>query len=113
MKNNVIDEYLKQYNDEVKTILENIRNIIHELVPNIKEKISYGIPTFYLKKNIIHFAAYKNHIGIYPGADAIEHFKNELKEYETSKGTIRFTLKAPIPYNLIKEIIIYNISNID
>ncbi len=113
MKNNVIDEYLKQYNDEVKTILENIRNIIHELVPNIKEKISYGIPTFYLKKNIIHFAAYKNHIGIYPGADAIEHFKNELKEYETSKGTIRFPLKAHIPYNLIKEIIIYNISNID
>ena len=100
-----IDEYIVLFPPDVRTILEHLRATIHQAAPEAKEKISYGIPTFTLHGNLIHFAAYKNHIGLYPGATAIERFQDALAPYETSKGTVRFLLDAPLPLELIKRII--------
>lgn len=100
-----IDEYTALFPPDVRAILERLRATIRQAAPEAKEKISYGIPTFTLHGNLIHFAAYKNHIGLYPGATAIERFQDALAPYETSKGTIRFPLDAPLPLELIKRIV--------
>ncbi|MGD0707569.1 MAG: DUF1801 domain-containing protein, partial [Anaerolineaceae bacterium] len=75
-----------------------------EAAPEATEKISYQIPTFYLKGNLVHFAAFKNHIGFFPTSSGIEKFKDELSSYVVSKGTARFPLGKPIPYDLISRI---------
>lgn len=100
-----IDEYIQVFPGNVRELLQTIRITIHEVVPEATEKISYGIPTFYLKGNLVHFAGYKNHIGFYPGSVAIDKFKNELSGYKTSKGTVQFPLDKPLPLNLIKDIV--------
>lgn len=102
-----IDEFIGNYPEDVRVILEKIRQTIHEAAPGAKEKISYGIPTFTLGGNLVHFSAYKHHVGFYPGADAIQVFKDDLKAYKISKGTIQFPLDQPIPYDLIKEITLF------
>ncbi len=99
-----IDEFIAQFPTDVQQILEKIRQIIHKAAPDAKEKISYGIPTFTLHGNLIHFSAYKHHIGLYPGAAPIEAFKDLLKDYKTSKGTVQFPLNKPIPYALVEQI---------
>ncbi|WP_298119467.1 DUF1801 domain-containing protein [Flavobacterium sp.] len=99
-----IDDYIKLQSEKNVLILEKIRQLIRTIAPNAEEKISYGIPTFKLHGNLVHFAAYKNHIGFYPGASGVEHFKSELSKYNTSKGTIQFQLDEEIPYDLIKKI---------
>ncbi|MCE7936517.1 hypothetical protein DYH10_01900 [Candidatus Saccharibacteria bacterium CPR2] len=104
-KPNTIDEFISLYPEEVQAILQKIRQTILKVAPNAKEKISYGIPTFTLNgKNLVHFSAYKAHIGFYPGSEAISTFKNDLMSYATSKGTVRFPLDQPIPYDLISKI---------
>ena len=85
-------------------ILEKIRQTIASVAPNATEKISYGIPTFYLNGNLVHFGAYPKHIGFYPGAQPVSDFADRIKHYNTSKGTIQFQLDEPIPYDLITEI---------
>jgi len=99
-----IDEYIHTFPDEVQEILENIRQTIKEAAPDAKEKISYGIPTFTLNGNLVHFAGYKKHIGFYPTPSGIEKFKKELTEFESAKGSVKFPLDKPIPYGLIGEI---------
>ena len=99
-----IDEYIALQSKENALILEKIRQIIRTIVPNAEEKISYGIPTFKLHGNLVHFAAYKNHIGFYPGASGVAQFTSELSKYNSSKGTIQFQLDEEIPYDLIKKI---------
>ena len=100
-----IDDFIGQYPENIREIMEKMRSTIHAAVPNLGEKISYGIPTFTLNgKNLVHFSAYESHVGFYPGSWAITHFQDKLKNYETSKGTIRFPLDKPIPYDLISEI---------
>jgi len=99
-----IDEYIALQPEENVFILEKIRQVIRDLVPDAEEKISYGIPTFKLHGNLVHFAAYKNHIGFYPGASGVAQFSSELSKYNTSKGTIQFQLDEEIPYDLIKKI---------
>jgi uncharacterized protein YdhG (YjbR/CyaY superfamily) len=99
-----IDEYIALQSKENALILEKIHQIIRTIVPNAEEKISYGIPTFKLHGNLVHFAAYKNHIGFYPGASGVAQFTSELSKYNTSKGTIQFQLDEEIPYDLIKKI---------
>jgi uncharacterized protein YdhG (YjbR/CyaY superfamily) len=99
-----IDEYIALQTDKNALILEKIRQIIIDIVPNAEEKISYGIPTFKLHQNLVHFAVYKNHIGFYPGANGVAQFISELSKYKTSKGTIQFQLEEEIPYDLIKKI---------
>lgn len=99
-----IDEYIARFPEQVQLILEKVRNTIREAAPDAEETIAYQIPTFRLNGNLVHFAAYKKHIGFYPTPAAIEKFKKELSVYETSKGTVKFPLDQPVPYDLIREI---------
>ena len=99
-----IDEYMANFPAQAQTVMQRLRALIHEIAPEATEKISYGIPTFVLGQNLVHFAAYKNHIGFYPASSGIAHFEEELKDYETSKGTVRFPLDKPIPYDLVRRI---------
>jgi uncharacterized protein YdhG (YjbR/CyaY superfamily) len=109
MSANTIDEYINDFPDDVKVILHKIRKIISQTAPDAKETINYGIPTFKLEGNLVHFAGYKNHIGFYPTPSGIEKFKDELSAYENSKGPVKFLLKNPIPYDLIKRIVEYRV----
>ncbi len=104
-----IDEYISQFPEDIQITLEKIRKNIHEAVPEASEKISYGMPTFYLNGNLVHFAAFKKHIGFYPTASGIEKFKDKLKDYKTSKGTVQFPFNTEIPYDLIKEIVDFRV----
>lgn len=99
-----IDEYLAQQQPETKEKLEIIRQIVNKLAPESKEKIAYGIPTITYHGNLLHFAGYATHIGLYPGSRPIKQFAKELSAYETSKGTIRLPLDKPLPLDLIKKI---------
>lgn len=114
MKNiKTIDEYISQFNRNTQSTLNKLRSEIIEIIPNAEEMINYGIPTFRINdKNIIHFAYYKTHIGIYPGTQAIEKFADELKNFKTSKGTIQVKHIQEIPMDLIKEMIQFNVENL-
>lgn len=105
-----IDAYIAQYPKDIQTILNKIRQVIKETAPEAKEKISYQMPTFYLSGNLVHFAAFKNHIGFYPTPTGIESFKNELFMYKGGKGSIQFPLDQPIPYDLIRKIVAYRVN---
>lgn len=104
-----IDEYIAQFPEEVQAALGRIRKIVKDLAPEAKEAISYGIPTFKLNGNLVHFAAYEHHIGLYPGAAAIEHFQKDLAPYKVSKGTVQFKIGIHIPFDLIERIVRYKI----
>jgi uncharacterized protein YdhG (YjbR/CyaY superfamily) len=106
---NDIDSYIKCFPVDTQKILNKLRAAIQEAAPEAKEKISYGIPTFTLNGNLVHFAAYKNHVGFYPGAIGIKAFSEELSAYEGGKGTVRFPLDKPIPYDLITEIVKFRV----
>ncbi|MDT3428836.1 uncharacterized protein YdhG (YjbR/CyaY superfamily) [Paenibacillus forsythiae] len=102
-----IDEYIAACTPEVQPILQTLRQVIQEAAPDAKEKISYQMPTFELHGNLVHFAAFKKHIGFYPAPSGIEAFQEELKEYHKSKGTLQFPLDQPLPYDLISRIVKY------
>jgi uncharacterized protein YdhG (YjbR/CyaY superfamily) len=109
-----IDEYISGFPPDVQEKLTRIRSIIHDAAPQAEETIKYQIPTFVLNGNLVHFAAFKSHIGLYPTPSGIEKFKDELKDVEISKGTIRFPLDRPIPYDLISEIVSFRVQeNLD
>jgi|SRR5437660_5947210 len=105
-----IDEYIAGFPKDVQTILQKIRMTIRKAAPDAEEAIKYQIPTFTLKGNVVHFGAYKNHIGFYPAPRAIEKFKKELSAYEGSKGTVRFPFDKPIPYALITRIVEFRVT---
>ena len=86
-----------------------MRSLIRDEAPSATEKIGYGIPTYVLKKNLVHFGAAKHHVGFYPGPSAVEHFADELTDFHTSKGTIQFPLDAPLPEDLIRRIVRFRI----
>jgi uncharacterized protein YdhG (YjbR/CyaY superfamily) len=113
MKNTVkyqsIDEYLDSIPQDLKNKLQILRSTIQEAAPDSTEAICYQIPTFKLNGNLLHFAAYKTHIGFYPGPSAIKAFVDELAPYNLSKGTIRFTLEDEIPLNLIFRIVKFRV----
>ncbi len=100
-----IDEYIAGFPKDVQELLEKVRKTIREAAPEAEEAIKYQIPTFVLKGNLVHFAAFKNHIGFYPAPQGMEEFKEELAPYEAGKGTARFPLDQPIPYDLISKIV--------
>ena len=104
-----IDEYIYGFPGDVQDILQELRRIIRESAPNAEETISYKIPTFKLKGNLVHFAAFKNHIGFYPTPSAIEAFKRELSPYETAKGSVKFPLNKPIPYDLVRRVVEFRV----
>jgi len=97
----LIDEYIARFPAEVRQRLNELRAVIREAAPDAEEKISYAMPTFYLNGNLVHFAAYENHIGFYPTPHGIEPFMDELSEYSMGKGSIQFPHEKPMPYELI------------
>ena len=99
-----IDEYIADFPDDVQASMQKVRATIRKAAPRAEEAIKYQIPTFVLNGNLIHFAGYKNHIGLYPGSRAIEEFEDELSGYKLSKGTVQFPLDKPMPVGLISRI---------
>lgn len=106
---NSVDEYILEFPSEVQDILNKLRQVIKEAAPEAEEKISWKMPTFVLHGNLVHFAAYKNHVGFYPAPSGIDAFKNELSEYKGAKGSIQFPLSKPIPYELIRKIVEFRV----
>jgi len=106
---NAIDVYIANFPKDVQEILERLRATIRKAAPNAEETINYGIPTFTLKGNLVHFAGFKNHIGFYPTPSGIEKFKKELSVYEGAKGSVKFPLDKPIPYGLIGKIVVFRV----
>jgi uncharacterized protein YdhG (YjbR/CyaY superfamily) len=104
-----IDEYISMFPRDVRNRLEKLRKIIKESAGQAEETISYGIPTFKLNGNLVHFAAYKNHIGFYPTSSGIEAFKKELLSYRRGRGSVQFPIDRPIPFNLVKKIVAYRV----
>ena len=104
-----IDGYIRQFPAGVQDILNELRRVINENAPGAKEKISYQMPTFYLNGNLVHFAAYKNHIGFYPAPSGIEAFKDELTGYKWAKGSVQFPIDKPIPYDLVRRIVEFRV----
>lgn len=104
-----IDQYIKAFPKEVRENLERLRSTIRKAAPDAEEAIRYGMPTFILKGNLVHFAAYKNHTGFYPAPSGIESFREELSMYETSKGAIRFPVDRPLPLDLISKIVKFRV----
>lgn len=103
------EEYFAQFPEEIQAILQKIRAVISEAAPDATEKISYQMPTFYLNGNLVHFAAFKTHIGFYPVPSGIDKFKEELSQYKGGKGSVQFPLDKPIPYDLIRRITIFRV----
>lgn len=99
-----IDAYIARFPKDVQRILEQLRTTIRKAAPDAEEAISYQMPTFRLKGNLVHFAAYKNHIGFYPTPSGIEKFKKELSVYGGAKGSVKFPIDKPLPFDLISEI---------
>jgi uncharacterized protein YdhG (YjbR/CyaY superfamily) len=99
-----IDAYIAGFPQDVQEVLQKIRREIKKAAPKAEETIKYQIPTFTMNGNLIHFAAYQNHIGVYPAPRGNEQFKEELAAYEGGKGTLRFPLDKPIPFDLIRRI---------
>ena len=105
-----IDEYIFRFSLDVQGILEMLRKVIKESAPDAEEKISYQMPTFVLHGNLVHFAAYKNHIGFYPTPSGIDAFKDELSEFKGAKGSVQFPIEKPIPYELISKIVKFRVA---
>ena len=104
-----IDEYIANFPEVVQAKLEELRAAIKASAPDAQEKISYQMPAFTLKGNLVYFAAYKKHIGFYPVSSAIKAFKRELSGYESSKGTIKFPIDQPLPLELISKIVKFRV----
>lgn len=105
-----IDDYISGFPEEVQVILQKVRMTIRTAAPLAEEAISYQMPTFRLDGNLVHFAGYQKHVGFYPTPSGIEKFKDKLTGYELSKGTIKFPLDKPIPYDLIHEIVQFRVA---
>jgi uncharacterized protein YdhG (YjbR/CyaY superfamily) len=107
-----IDGYIAQSDPEYRQILTHIHTIIREEAPMATEKISYGMPTFHYKENLVHFALAKKHLGFYPTPSGVQAFISELGPYKWSKGAIQFPLDRPIPYDLIRRIVRYRVGEV-
>lgn len=99
-----IDAYIAAQPESVQPLLNQVRDAIRAVLPDVEERISWSMPTYKGKQNIIHFAAFKNHIGLYPGDVAMDHFADRLTEYKTSKGAMQLPYNKPLPLELIAEI---------
>lgn len=106
-----IDGYIRHFPKSTQALLRKLRRTIKKAAPKAGEKISYEIPTFTFRGNLVHFAAYEHHIGFYPGAAAVQKFKKEISrhKYETSKGTIQFPLDKPLPLDLVTKIVRFRV----
>ncbi|WP_151736221.1 iron chaperone [Paenibacillus tengchongensis] len=106
---NSVAEYIAAAPAEVQDTLEKICSVIREAAPEAAEKISYQMPTFDLHGNLVHFAVFKKHIGFYPAPSGIEAFAEELAAFKSAKGSVRFPLDQPMPYDLIRRITAFRV----
>ncbi len=104
-----IDEYIADFPAEVQQKLQEIRATIREAAPEATETISYMMPAFLFNGPLVYFAAFKTHYGFFPTSSGVEAFKEELSEFELSKGTIRFPMSKPIPHDLIRRIVEFRV----
>lgn len=105
-KATTIDNYIADFPKDIQRILQQIRTTIQKAAPDAEECISYAIPTFKMNgKNLVHFAAFKNHIGFYPTPSGTERFENELSKYKQGKGSVQFPLDQSMPLSLIEKIV--------
>src|ERR1700741_383484 len=100
-----IDEYIATFPSDIQAILEKIRQTIRKAAPTASEAIKYQMPTFVLNGNLVHFAAFKNHIGFYPAPQGIEAFKDDLSKFKGAKGSVQFPIDQPMPLDLITKIV--------
>jgi uncharacterized protein YdhG (YjbR/CyaY superfamily) len=107
-----IDDYIAAFPSGVQAHLEQIRARIREVAPNSAETIKYGIPTYVLGENLVHFAAFKSHIGFYPTPSGIEAFRDELSAYKCAKGSVQFPLGQPMPLDLIERIVRFRVREV-
>lgn len=107
----IFDTYIQQFNGSIQEKLYRLDDVIMQIIPKAEKKMSYQMPTYFLRKNIIHFAAFKKHIGIYPGPRAINSYMDNgnVLPFKTSKGTIQIPLEMEIPNDLILKLIYYNL----
>ena len=105
-----IDSYINAFPLELQKVLQDLRSLISSTVPAAQEAISYGMPTYKLNGNLVHFAMAKKHLGFYPGPSAIIAFKEALVNYHTSKGAIQLPLDQPLPETLIREIVRFRVA---
>ena len=99
-----VDEYIAAQDEAIQPRLEALRNLLRSAIPDAEERIAWSMPTYWKGRNLIHFAASKRHLGLYPGDEAVAHFADELQKYDVSKGTIRFPYDAELPAKLIQRI---------
>jgi uncharacterized protein YdhG (YjbR/CyaY superfamily) len=104
-----IDDYISHYPKEVQRLLKQMRQTIRKAAPQAKEKIGYGIPTFTLNDNLVHFGAFKDHVSFFPTASGITAFKKEFKGYKVSRGTVQFPLDKPLPLSLVSRIVRFRV----
>ena len=104
VKPQTVDDYIAAQEESIRPRLKQLRSIIHEAIPDAEEKISWSIPTFWKEKNLIHFASFKKHIGLYPGDEAMVAFAERLAGFEVNKGTIRLPHDRDLPEKLIVDI---------
>lgn len=107
---NSIDDYIKSFPPGIQKLLQQVRASIQKAAPGAEETIKYAMPTFMLNGNLVHFAAFKNHIGLYPTPNGIEAFKKELSVYKGAKGSVQFPLDQPMPLELIGKIVKYRVA---
>lgn len=105
-----IDEYIAGFDADVRAILEQLRTSIRKAAPEATEAIKYRIPTFVQNGNLVHFAAFKHHVGFYPTSSGIERFKDELSPYKFAKGSVQFPLDKPVPLKLVEKIVRFRVS---
>jgi len=104
-----IDEYINMFPEDVRMILNELRQTVREAAPQAEETINYQMPTFTLNGNLVHFTAFKNHIGFYPTPTGIEAFKQELAPYKGAKGSVQFPINQPLPLSLIRRIVKFRV----
>jgi len=104
-----VDEYIAQFPEDVQVILQKIRGVIKEAAPQSVERISYQMPGFFQNGMLVWFGGHQSHIGFYPTGEGIEAFKDGLSGFKTSKGAVQFPLDQPIPYDIIRKIVIYRV----
>lgn len=108
-KYKTIDEYIKTFPEEVQSILEAVRQAIRSVAPEAEELISYQMPAFKQNGILVYFAGYKHHIGFYPTSSGIKAFKKDIEPYKSSKGAVQFLIDKPIPYDLVKKIVLFRL----
>ena len=104
-----IDAYIAGFPEDTQKVLQKLRQVIQKSAPAASEAISYGMPTFKLEGNLVHFAAYQGHIGFYPTPSAIIAFKKELSGYKQSKGAVQFPIDEPLPLELVKKMVRFRV----